>query len=60
MLASGIAIAMNTTGWGLLIAIPGTILNLFLNGLAGKIMSDLDLYTVKLSNLLTSREKTAE
>jgi len=60
MLASGIAIAMNTTGWGLMIAIPGTIIHLVLNGLAGKIMGDLDLYTVKLSNLLTSREKTAE
>jgi len=60
MLASGIAIAMNTTGWGLMIAIPGTIIHLVLNGLAGKIMNDLDLYTVKLSNLLTSREKTAE
>jgi len=60
MLASGIAIAMNTTGWGLMIAIPGTIIHLVLNGLAGKIMNDLDLYTVKLSNLLTSREETAE
>ena len=45
MLASGIAIAMNTTGWGL----------------TSKIMNDLDLYSVKLSNLLVSREKgTAE
>ena len=61
MLASGIAIAMNTTGWGLMIAIPGTIIHLVLNGLAGKILNDLDLYTVKLSNLLVSREKgTAE
>jgi biopolymer transport protein ExbB/TolQ len=61
MLASGIAIAMNTTGWGLMIAIPGTIIHLVLNGLASKIMNDLDLYSVKLSNLLVSREKgTAE
>ena len=61
MLASGIAIAMNTTGWGLLIAIPGTLINVILKGFAAKIMDDLDLYSVKLSNLLVSREKgTAE
>lgn len=61
MLANGIAIAMNTTGWGLLIAIPGTVIHLILSGLAGKILNDIDLYSVKLSNLLVSREKgTAE
>lgn len=59
MLASGIAIAMNTTGWGLLIAIPGTLLNVILKGVAGGIMDDLDLYSVKLVNLLVSREKGA-
>ena len=59
MLASGIAIAMNTTGWGLLIAIPGTLLNVVLKGVAGGIMDDLDLYSVKLVNLLVSREKGA-
>ncbi len=57
MLASGIAIAMNTTGFGLLVAIPATIIHLILKGMINKILSDLDLYSVKLVNLLVSREK---
>jgi len=57
MLASGIAIAMNTTGFGLIIAIPAMGIHLVLKGLVNKILSDMDLYSVKLVNLLVSREK---
>lgn len=57
MLASGISIAMNTTGFGLLVAIPGTLITVLLKGLSSKILDDLDLYSVKLVNLLVSREK---
>jgi len=59
MLASGIAIAMNTTGFGLMVAIPAMALHLILKGLVNKILSDMDLYSVKLVNLLVSREKGA-
>jgi biopolymer transport protein ExbB len=59
MLASGIAIAMNTTGFGLLIAIPGTVLTVVIKGFANRILDDMDLYSVKLVNLLVSREKGA-
>ena len=61
MLASGISIAMNTTGFGLLVAIPGTLLTVVIKAFANKIIDDIDLYSVKLVNLLVSREKgTAE
>jgi len=61
MLASGISIAMNTTGFGLLVAIPGTLITVVIKGFANKIIDDIDLYSVKLVNLLVSREKgTAE
>lgn len=59
MLASGISMAMNTTGWGLIMAIPGTLLTVIIKGFAGKILDDMDLYSVKLVNLLVSREKGA-
>jgi len=61
MLASGIAVAMNTTGFGLLVAIPGTLITVVIKGFANKIIDEIDLYSVKLVNLLVSREKgTAE
>lgn len=59
MLASGIAMAMNTTGFGLLVAIPGTLITVIIKGFANKILDDMDLYSVKLVNLLVSREKGA-
>ncbi len=59
MLASGIAMAMNTTGFGLIMAIPGTVLTVLIKGFSNKILDDMDLYSVKLVNLLVSREKGA-
>jgi biopolymer transport protein ExbB/TolQ len=54
-LAKGIGIAMNTTGFGLLVAIPLLAVHVFLNGLAKKISEEVDLYSVKLQNLLAAR-----
>lgn len=54
-LAKGIGIAMNTTGFGLLVAIPLLAVHIFLNGLAKKISDEVDLYSVKLQNLLAAR-----
>ena len=59
MLASGIAMAMNTTGFGLIMAIPGTLFTVVIKGFSNKIIDDMDLYSVKLVNLLVSREKGA-
>jgi biopolymer transport protein ExbB len=54
-LAKGIAIAINTTGFGLLIAIPFLSAHIFISSLAKKIADEVDLYAVKLENLLAAR-----
>lgn len=54
-LARGIGIAMNTTGFGLMVAIPMLAAHVFIAGLAKKISDEVDLYSVKLENLLAAR-----
>lgn len=54
-LARGIGIAMNTTGFGLEVAIPLLASHIFIAGLAKKISEEVDLYSVKLENLLAAR-----
>jgi biopolymer transport protein ExbB/TolQ len=55
LLARGIAIAMNTTAFGLMIAIPCLCAQIFLTGVTKKILDEIDQYSVKLENLLISR-----
>ncbi|MHC4842133.1 MAG: MotA/TolQ/ExbB proton channel family protein [Planctomycetota bacterium] len=57
MLARGIALAMNTTAFGLVVAIPTLIAHLILSGTTKKILDEIDMYSVKLENLLISRGK---
>lgn len=57
MLAQGIALAMNTTAFGLIVAIPTLIFHLILSGMTKRILDEIDLYSVKLENLLISRSK---
>jgi len=59
LLANNISVAMNTTAFGLMVAIPSTLFYLFLSGMSKKILADIDQYSVKLENLLTSRSKGA-
>jgi biopolymer transport protein ExbB/TolQ len=54
-LAKGISIAINTTGFGLLVAIPLLSMQIFISNLAKKISDEVDLYSVKLENLLAAR-----
>ncbi|MFO7565594.1 MAG: MotA/TolQ/ExbB proton channel family protein [Enhygromyxa sp.] len=54
-LARGIGIAMNTTGFGLMVAIPLLAAHVFVAGLAKKISDEIELYSVKLENLLAAR-----
>ena len=54
-LAKGISIAINTTGFGLMVAIPLLSAQVFIQGLAKKIADEADLYAVKLENLLAAR-----
>jgi biopolymer transport protein ExbB/TolQ len=46
---------MNTTGFGLMVAIPMLAAHVFIAGLAKKIGEELDLFSVKLENLLAAR-----
>lgn len=54
-LAKGISIAINTTGFGLIVAIPLLSAHIFISNLAKKIADEVDLYSVKLENLLAAR-----
>jgi len=60
MLTAAIAIAMNTTGFGLMVAIPTIAAYVFLNNTSKKIIDEIDQYSVKLQNLLVSRGKGAQ
>jgi biopolymer transport protein ExbB/TolQ len=54
-LAKGISIAINTTGFGLMVSIPLLAAHIFISSLAKKISDEVDLYAVKLENLLAAR-----
>jgi len=55
LLARGIAVAMNTTAFGLIIAIPCMGAYLFYAAITKKITDDIELYSLKLENLLIAR-----
>ena len=55
MLAGGISIAMNTTAFGLMVAIPCLAAQVFLASVTKKIVDEIDQHSVKLENLLVSR-----
>lgn len=59
LLAAGIALAMNTTAFGLIVAIPTLTAHLILSGITKKILDEIDLYSVKLENMLVTRGKGA-
>jgi biopolymer transport protein ExbB/TolQ len=57
-LGRSISLAMNTTAFGLIVAIPCMAAHVVLSGVTKKIVDEIDLYSVKLENLLISRQKT--
>lgn len=57
-LSAGIAIAMNTTAFGLIVAIPTLTIHVLLSHYAKKIIDDMDLYSTKVGNLLAQRLKS--
>lgn len=59
LLAGGIALAMNTTAFGLVVAIPTMLAHLFLSGISKRIVDEIDQYSVKLENLLVAHSKGA-
>ena len=54
-LGRNISLAMNTTAFALIAAIPCMAAHLVLSGVTKKIIDEIDLYSVKLENLLISR-----
>src|SRR5690606_18091207 len=54
-LARGIGLALNTTGFARMVAIPLLAAHVFIAGLAKKISDEIELYSVKLENLLAAR-----
>ncbi len=52
-LAQGISVAMQTTMWGLIVAIPSNLFYTFLNTKTSAILDDIDEHSVKLIHLLT-------
>ncbi|MBN2360092.1 MAG: MotA/TolQ/ExbB proton channel family protein [Deltaproteobacteria bacterium] len=56
-ITGAIAVAMNTTAFGLLVAVPTLFVYLVLSGISRKIVADIDLYSIRLENLLVARGK---
>lgn len=54
LLAQGISMAMNTTAYGLIVAIPCMASYAFLQSKSGKIVDEIDEYSVKVINLLVA------
>lgn len=55
LLASGISIALYTTAFGLIVAIPLLIAHTILQNKANHLIDELDEYSLKLSNKLTKK-----
>lgn len=58
LLADGISVAMNATALGLMVAIPVMVAYAFLNIRQGKLFSDIDCATQRLTDFLRSRGVT--
>lgn len=57
LLTKAIAVAMNTTAFGLIVAIPITLVYLMLSGTTKKILEDIDVFSLKLESALRARKK---
>ena len=59
-LGANISLAMNTTAFGLIVAIPCIAFYIVLSGMTKKIIDEIDQHSVKLENLLIARGKHGE
>ncbi len=59
MLASGISVAMYTTAFGLVVAIPVMVCHSVIENRTKKLVDEIDQYSVKLINLLAARNRGA-
>lgn len=58
LLTKYISVAMGTTAFGLMVAIPAIFIHMMLSGTTKKIVDEIDMYSVKLENLLITRGKS--
>jgi biopolymer transport protein ExbB len=58
LLSASISVAMNTTAFGLMVAIPLLLVHAFMQSKTGEIVDSLEVATVRLSNLLTDEFAT--
>jgi biopolymer transport protein ExbB/TolQ len=49
--------AMNTTAFGLIVAIPCMVAHIFLASVTKKIIDEIDQYSVRIENLLVTRQR---
>jgi len=56
LLAQGVSVAMNTTAFGLIVAIPIMLCYAYIQSRTIKIVDTLDAYSIKLINILTTSE----
>lgn len=57
LLSASIAVAMNTTAFGLIVAIPLLIIHSFINSKAGSIVDSLEMVSVKTLNIIAAKAK---
>lgn len=57
LLTKAISIAMNTTAFGLMVAIPALFVHLFVSNTAKQITEDIEVSSIKLENLLFAKTK---
>jgi biopolymer transport protein ExbB len=57
LLSASISVAMNTTAFGLIVAIPLMITNTVLTTKTGEIVDSLEMASVKALNVITGRAK---
>ncbi|WP_317932682.1 MotA/TolQ/ExbB proton channel family protein [Halioxenophilus sp. WMMB6] len=60
LLSASISIAMNTTAFGLVMAIPLLFMHYFLNYKTGTIVDSLEMISVRTLNVITKKAKRAE
>ena len=59
LLSASISVAMNTTAFGLISAIPLLIIHSYLNSKAGSIVDSLEMASVKTLNIISSAARKA-
>jgi biopolymer transport protein ExbB len=58
LLTQALSIGLNSTALGLIVAIPTLALYVYLSGLTQRIVDDIDLYGLKIQQLLIARNRT--